>query len=1056
MQQEWYASIDLSYSLSLEETRLRVSPWPALRRSFRCKRCRWMRGRRFAERYRSKCARCPRKALRAPWLPAKDEHHHSISPCSSGTIACDFPGRIPYKSYTGYDHGHGCVYRCLQMLYGWLLATSHDYAELTSTSIPTVRSLLWTQLTVLDTRIEILSNAVRAHDYLVLHFQQHCTPVLVTHRSAAYVVHGVIEAKDDHLTVILSDPHTELEQHPRHAVHHRFELSVDHCLAVMCPLSKPDVTATSELTSTPPRCGAPKLAPTIDLTLDSDEEQDNPYHRPRDAVISMPDSVVLGHVQITLNQCGERWAIALDGVLVDLNAQVPIPPGIAEHGHEIVVELIRNIAPPEGALPQQILHQEEALPVQHDQVHNLGQSHLPDAAQLLSNALIHLPYLPPGATCLDLQVGVLRTAILCWYIDRLPWVNSVAIFVDTLLVPDTDLFSEIIWKSVVIQPLELAGAIADLDQYKQAQNRLKKCIHTFAPLQVNLLLRGDEKLQRRIAMARTDDDVHNIFHSAAARYGLTQTPNQTANRAQSTPPQDTSGWKTVSRRKKNQSSDPRTDNSPETVQHDLLQSDWSHTVLSYPRVGSAEVYLAQDEMDAQRAEQYCITALHPMAILSIVPLSRARQYQAITFRVMETQSGRTSVERVLEGFLCQYSTDFVRHHYTVIDLQHKRTQASTRVLTCNTGRTYIWPQEWKAITAITTVAHLNEFLQPFNLVAQDVFKLRWEGDHFHFLVRVAENLVDGWTRTQLPFAVGPVGSESERFRVYWDHSLRYLSDIPYRYELVSGYSGPVVSPKGLGVRFLRESFDDAMCQIGKTPGDLYEIYGVPLEADECDLQDIVDAMPWDAQVQPNSRKIRGGATCSWRIRSLVEPSSTVVRYTDQHQRHTLHLRPVQRREPKPKQVPELQPPKTWSDVAKRSIGHRDASCSSSHNPWASSGWWVPAEQYYQQQATYPKRVHFPPPVQESEPVDHMEWMPFLQTWWEPPEDMEDTRQTSKRPRVEDDHVGHKDGMPLDAPQRSDDSTPFRLARVERDMHDLKSMMQELLQVQQANVNANAS
>eukprot|EP00971_Amphidinium_carterae_P349075 6490834-Amphidinium_carterae.1 len=1036
---------------------------------------------------------------------------------SSSTSMCHRPQSIPYKSYTRYDQGNGCVFRCLQMMYGWVLAERIHPHMITSTSLPTIRSLvrlarkgpeatdlecvpwlsvlgaahIWTHLTTIEPRIAVLNNAVSAHDFLDLHFREHRTPVLATYGTAAYVIHGLVRSSSsDSITVVISDPHPELQHNPRHGIQHNFIVSNEACIAVMCPTSAPTPSIAHDVKVG--RCGAPKHWPTIDLTHDSDAASSGNEDAMPHAMVSgqfqgprarriYSQPVWRGHTwrwvrdemnrDIRINK--SRWSMCHHGQPVDLDAVVPIPAEDILHGHQLEVTLHRHVHPAEPLAPNE------------QQPEPLAPAHLPDLHQFLRDHVLHLPHLQPvtlpdilqplGLDCgPTITAGTLRTALLCWYLDHLPWVTSVALLHGAISIHDDITLADMLWMQIEIQPLQAAGGIDDLDQYKKAQTRLRKCSHSFAPLQVNLLLRGDEKLQRRIVNARTEADVHNIFHSAATRYGLvekpaagsigrapsqdvnasqTRTPRGHGNRSQSSPPQEsTPGWKTVSRRK-GTSGTQQTETSDDTLQHELIQADWSHLVLTYPRVGTAGVYLAKDETDAQRAEQYCLSAVQPMALVSIVPLSRARYYQAITFRVMEHHTGRPSVERVLDGYLCQYSKDFVQLHYEVIDLKHKRTQASTRVLTCNTGRSYIWPQEWKDLVAITTAAQLNAFLAPHNLVAQDIFKIKLEGDHLHFLVRVAEQHVDGWFRSQIPLAVGPVGDESERFRVYWDQSLRYLTDVPYRYELVTGYSGPVVSPKGLGVRFLRESFDDAMCQIGKTPGELYEIYGVPLEADEQDLQDIVDAMPWDAQVQPNSRKIRGGATCSWRIRSSVEPSSTVVRYTDQHQRHTLHLRHVQRNLPKPKPVQELQPPKTWSDVAKRSIGHIDTSCSSSLiNPWASSGWWVP----HQVAKPNSKHVHYAPPVPEKETVDSMEWMPCLQTWWEPPEDMDfDSRQTSKRPRVEDDHVGHKDGVPTDAPHRPDDVNPERLDRVERDMHELKTLMQQLLQMQQANATANA-
>eukprot|EP00971_Amphidinium_carterae_P280232 5563334-Amphidinium_carterae.1 len=471
------------------------------------------------------------------------------------------------------------------------------------------------------------------------------------------------------------------------------------------------------------------------------------------------------------------------------------------------------------------------------------------------------------------------------------------------------------------------------DTYQNALNRTRRCTHSLSDQQVKLLLRGDEKLQRRIVTAKNDDMAQQIFVSAAIRYGLVEkgtgqrrAPSQDVNaqqrqrdpptqRPQSSPPdQRTENWTHVSRRKawSNQGT------TEEPSELHLYASDWSHPVLSYPSVGCCGVYLSQNSEDAWRAERYILGSVQPVAVIAIQPLSQAKVSTPITFRVTQVSPNKQPRERIMNGFLNQYATDLVHHGYRVLDLQTKRTPVRTVVLSCAILRWHIWGEEWKSVTALDTVDKLNEFLRPHRLTAQDIFHIKIENNFLKFMVRVTDYQAHYWMKAStLPFTVSPVGTESEKYSIIWDSTVKYLQQMHQQYDCITGFVNVVSTPRGLGCRVTAASHDAALQQLGRTPGQTYELHGLPLSACDTDVTELLAAMPWEAELLPRSRRVKGPGVTAWRVRSQCAPASNLVRYYENWVRWTIHITPLAKRAPPPKPPRVQDEPQTWADVAKR-------------------------------------------------------------------------------------------------------------------------------------------
>ena len=78
-----------------------------------------------------------------------------------------------------------------------------------------------------------------------------------------------------------------------------------------------------------------------------------------------------------------------------------------------------------------------------------------------------------------------------------------------------------------------------------------------------------------------------------------------------------------------------------------------------------------------------------------------------------------------------------------------------------------------------------------------------------------------------------------------------------RYSHIAGFRGVVATPRGLGARFVASKLQEARTSAGLEPGDVFTVFGIPLEVAESEMESILTDLNWPAKVIDNSRRVRG-------------------------------------------------------------------------------------------------------------------------------------------------------------------------------------------------------
>ena len=476
------------------------------------------------------------------------------------------------------------------------------------------------------------------------------------------------------------------------------------------------------------------------------------------------------------------------------------------------------------------------------------------------------------------------------------------------------------------------------DGYAEALGLVGRSPAQLRKAQTRLLLQGEPGLVKKILKAKSDfGQIKAVMHAAAGRYNMqllevqaTPATCPSVLKGQPKPESENGNWQTVKGRASHRSTSAPASRRDKTVQvvdeiYSLKDDDWDVPVRARLKAGEDGVLLMQSVAEAAKMTRTLAGTPNRYALVTLQPLSTAVNSQAITFRATTLVGPQRQIhDKILTGYLDQYGTSKVTHKWQIKEVDVPKGSTATTVILAKVRKDVVTEEEWDDAARLKDVRALNGHLQQEGLAAVACFHDRINNidgvEELQFKVRVRVEEVDAYLRLDLPFTVNPLGDAALAYSIIWDRSCSSLQDLRARFADLPGYRGPVYSKGGVGVRVLAQHRDAALHVLGRPPGRLYLVQGLPLDVDHEAVQRCVNAIPWDGEVVSTSRRVIKGAA-TFRVRSGDAPPQEVLRVRFGDQQCTLRIQA---------QVPPARlgretvktnvPVRTWAEAARRAIG----------------------------------------------------------------------------------------------------------------------------------------
>ena len=159
----------------------------------------------------------------------------------------------------------------------------------------------------------------------------------------------------------------------------------------------------------------------------------------------------------------------------------------------------------------------------------------------------------------------------------------------------------------------------------------------------------------------------------------------------------------------------------------------------------------------------------------------------------------------------------------------------------------------------------------------------------------------------------------DEYKVTWDNEITGIQGARDRYQKTPGFAGIILGKTSLGIRIKGEAYNEAMNYLGKDPGELYELRGVPLQANDTMITEILQQMGWQAQLVEGSRRVYRGLAI-YKIRATTAPDNDVLRTCFDGELVQIQIAKMHNRQIKPTTKTMQGEPETWAASARRTIG----------------------------------------------------------------------------------------------------------------------------------------
>eukprot|EP00971_Amphidinium_carterae_P330296 6463258-Amphidinium_carterae.2 len=247
------------------------------------------------------------------------------------------------------------------------------------------------------------------------------------------------------------------------------------------------------------------------------------------------------------------------------------------------------------------------------------------------------------------------------------------------------------------------------------------------------------------------------------------------------------------------------------------------------------------------------------------------------------REGSVESTGTLPGFLYQLGGGIVKHLGTEITIESKVTAAATTIVQALLPMDCFDTDAWANIQRGDIIQFKKQVEEQLayklrgNVI--DIFKLSRVGDvAATALMRVktsaaAELIASSGISSSL--FVSPIGEERKAYSILWLRR-EEASSLSKAVELAKNNQqacGLVWKPNGYGIRLPPSACAAEKQKLGRPSGTLWQVSGIPYDADDSALLDLLDSLSWKTQVVAGSRRSRGGAA-TWRVRADSTPPCT--------------------------------------------------------------------------------------------------------------------------------------------------------------------------------------
>ena len=531
-----------------------------------------------------------------------------------------------------------------------------------------------------------------------------------------------------------------------------------------------------------------------------------------------------------------------------------------------------------------------------------------------------------------------------------------------VLTPDTQITvnAEQVFWAVVMDPL--GGNLNEPDLSTTVKEVLPHVQGRLRGNQIKLLLRGEQGLLSRVHKARFDKDKQvGMLLDAAARYDMhvsnkrdgvkLTAPKEaewhTVQRKQAKTPKvlspESPGSGVASKRKRPQAT---TAADEKEKKYTLKANQWSQQILEEFVLDMPGVILAPSQDRAEKWAQQLVGTKQAVAIITVQPLQAAKTVEKATIQIVEHEAGKVDKEKVVTACICSFGPVSVQYKGQIGEVVRKSTPTTTVVLRARTQAQVVTAEEWKQCRQLNTPVALKKYFKDSfpQLHVEDIFRVEVGAQELSFLVRVHSLQQQQWLAAQdIPFSFAPTGDSIQQFRVVWDRETSTLKGLQKKYSHIQGYSGPVLSSKGIGARFQEASYQAARQKAGLAIGTVYLITGLPIENTEQDTVELMKECQWEVTPLSGSRRVKG-RMAQVRVRAQSPPPTSVLKVTSGREISTVYIQeaavaPPQQRRPEPDT-----PSRTRAEALRSTLGREKDEVkkeASSAQPFTHTPQWTP-------------------------------------------------------------------------------------------------------------------
>eukprot|EP00971_Amphidinium_carterae_P227211 4506792-Amphidinium_carterae.1 len=323
--------------------------------------------------------------------------------------------------------------------------------------------------------------------------------------------------------------------------------------------------------------------------------------------------------------------------------------------------------------------------------------------------------------------------------------------------------------------------------------------------------------------------------------------------------------------------------------------------------------------------------------------------ERVFFSYVKTAGDQKS-KGTLPGFLYQLGSAAVKHSASCQVAESKATADSSVIVQALWPSSDIAPDKWTKIQAgdLLCFRKMIEEVLDFKLCSQvvDVFKLgRVADDTATALVRVRSASFESFMRSSgmaSSLFFNPVGDKRTLYKVLWLRreeatSRSEAAEFVEKDSKSNEAFGMVWKRDAYGIRYLPEHCEAHKRSLGRPAGSLWSVAGLPYDASDEVLVELLSTLSWKFDVIPGSRRTKQGSA-AWRVRADDEPPVTSLPARWLHYHFIIRISPVVTKsqgrilewKSSSTRAASLQPT-SWSQV------NRLPPWTDQRNPWAEAG-----------------------------------------------------------------------------------------------------------------------